>query len=235
MLTMAQLGTSGILAGGIMGVRRATGVSLPTPLVNLAMSESSGIALTDSSGNGNHATLLPNDGIAWTGGTLGVAGQYGTAASFNGTNGYASIPGPALSTVGTIAFWAAWSAGPVLIRDTSASTPGWLIYGTTVLMARINGVLLTTAAAIASVRNGTWRHFAMVKDGGNASLYLDGVNVASVGSVPNTSSALPWRVCRNGTGGSASDYATALIDNVRIYNVALTPEQIIADMNRGNL
>lgn len=64
-----------------------------SPLRYYPLSEASGISLDDASTNNVAATLFPNSGGTWTGGSLGATGADGgdTAADFNGSSGYADL------------------------------------------------------------------------------------------------------------------------------------------------
>jgi hypothetical protein len=74
-----------------------------------------------------------------------------------------------------------------------------------------------------------WRHLAATFDGAILRLYVDG---AQVGSLARTGSILvsagPLRIGGNAVWG---EYFQGLIDEVRVYNRALTPSEIQADMS----
>ncbi|MGE5770394.1 MAG: PQQ-dependent sugar dehydrogenase, partial [Betaproteobacteria bacterium] len=60
---------------------------LPTGLVGAwGLNEGAGTAVSDSSGNGNHGTLVG------TGATWDASGKYGSALSFNGSSGIVTVP-----------------------------------------------------------------------------------------------------------------------------------------------
>ena len=76
---------------------------------------------------------------------------------------------------------------------------------------------------------GLWTHLAATYDGTTERLYANGTQVAQLavsGSI--TTSTSPVRI-----GGNTiwSEWFNGLIDEVRIYNRALTPSEITADMN----
>ena len=74
----------------------------------------------------------------------------------------------------------------------------------------------------------TWTHLATTYDGATLRLYVDGVQVSSK---PQTgtlaSSANPLQI---GGDDIYGQYFSGLIDEVRVYNVALTAAEIQADM-----
>lgn len=74
-----------------------------------------------------------------------------------------------------------------------------------------------------------WSHLAMTYDGTTVKLFIDGDEVATrptTGSILTTADPL-W------IGGSRpyGEYFQGLIDEVRVYNRALTPSEVNSDMN----
>ena len=75
----------------------------------------------------------------------------------------------------------------------------------------------------------TWTHLTNTYDGTTLRLYVNGtevINQAVTGSMPV--SASPLRIDGDSVWG---EYLNGLIDEVRIYNRALTAAEIQADMN----
>ena len=75
----------------------------------------------------------------------------------------------------------------------------------------------------------TWTHLAATYDGTTVRLYVNGAQVASravTGNLISSTGAL--RIGGNTIWG---EYFSGLIDEVRIYNRALTPAEIVTDMN----
>lgn len=86
---------------------------------------------------------------------------------------------------------------------------------------------------------GTWYHLAAVGDGnaGTLTLYVNGENAGSVegfdGLYPTTS--LPWTIGRGMYDGSQVDNVSGYIDEVRIFDVALSrPQFLIHDPDSDN-
>ena len=80
-----------------------------------------------------------------------------------------------------------------------------------------------------SSRSNTWTHLAATYDGATLRLYVNGTQVASQasrGTIVSSTGAL--RIGGNGVWPSGS---RACIDEVRVYNRALTAAEIQADMN----
>jgi hypothetical protein len=77
----------------------------------------------------------------------------------------------------------------------------------------------------------TWVHLAATYDGANQRLYVNGVQVSTrvqTGSILTSTGAL-----RIGGNSVFGEYFNGRIDEVRIYNRALTQAEIASDMNVG--
>jgi subtilisin family serine protease len=201
----------------------------PTGLVAAyGFNQTSGTQVVDASGQGNTGTL--------SGGTWSAAGKNGAALSFT-ANGFVTIPDAAsldLTSGMTIEAW---------VRPTSNT--GWR---TVVLKEDVGGLAyalyssngsrpsayvhtnadvgLNGAAALAL---NTWTHLAMTYDGATLRMFVNGVQVSSMpsaGAITATSGAL-----RIGGNSVWSEYYRGLIDDVRIYNRALSGAEIQTDMN----
>ena len=84
-------------------------------------------------------------------------------------------------------------------------------------------------SAIPSLTAGAWAHIAMTYDGTRQRLYINGVEVlnrAQTGSVAVSAGAL--RI--GGNASWAGEFFRGLIDEVRVYNRALSAAEIAADM-----
>jgi hypothetical protein len=71
----------------------------------------------------------------------------------------------------------------------------------------------------------TWRHVAAVYDGGSMRIYMDGLPVATQ-NVDGQSTPSAEQNLRLGSYHAGSEYFHGLMDDVRIYNRALSPQQI---------
>jgi concanavalin A-like lectin/glucanase superfamily protein/Big-like domain-containing protein/PASTA domain-containing protein len=217
----------------------------PGPVLAMSFNEASGSAAGDSSGNGNTGAIV---------GATRVAGQvgFGGALSFDGVSSIVNIANSAslsLSTAMTLEAWVNPSAnagtGPndgwrtVIMKertgglsyalygndgDTNASRPAGYIR---------NGGVDKEAAAGPAVPVGVWTHLALTYDGTSLRLYVNGVlrsTLAASGGI--TTSTSPVRIGGNVVFSSpGTEYFAGLIDEVRIYNRALTAAEIAADMN----
>ncbi|HWO59865.1 MAG TPA: LamG domain-containing protein, partial [Umezawaea sp.] len=194
--------------------------------------QGSGTSLPDLSGNGNNGTIA---NASWS-----TGGKYGSALSFNGTNAIVNVPDSAsldLTSGMTLEAWVNPSAlgtswRTVLMKETS----GDMVYD---LYGNRNTTVPTTEVRVggsAQSDNGTsalplntWVHLASTYDGNVLRLYVNGTQVSQllvVGSIATSTGAL-----RIGGNTIWPEWFAGLIDEVRIYNRALSTTEIQADMN----
>jgi beta-glucanase (GH16 family)/uncharacterized membrane protein len=199
------------------------------PIAAYGFNEGSGTTTADASGNGNTGTI--------SGATWNSAGRFGSALSFNGTTNWVTIPDAAsldLTTGMTIEAWVrpASSSGyrAVLMKERTAGVS--YAFGTDGSGNAIGFLHPAGGSDIGitgtSIPLNTWTHLAATYDGATFRVYVNGVQAVSralTGSI-ETSSA-PLRIGGNAPFGQ---YFSGLIDEVRVYNRALTATAIQADM-----
>jgi hypothetical protein len=192
----------------------------------------SGTSTADATGTGHTGTL---SGPTWT-----TAGKNGNALSFDGVNDYVSVADANdldLTTGMTLEAWvrpaalANWNT--VLMKQGSASTLAYTLYANDgspwpAVTVRI-GTNDQSATGASQLPLNTWTHLAGTYDGTALRLYVNGVQV---GSRPQTGSMLTSTLSLR-IGGNAvwGEYFKGVIDDVRIYNRALTAAEIQSDMN----
>jgi hypothetical protein len=108
------------------------------------------------------------------------------------------------------------------------------ILGSAITLASYNGQLMTTQAGdhvkAGNAADGQWHHGAMTFDGSVHRLYLDGVLVANkTMSVNAISPSFFWI----GRGTGSSSYWSGLVDEIKLYNTALTNNDIQEIYNAG--
>ena len=193
-----------------------------------AFDEGSGTTVTDASGNGNNGTI--------TNATWVTTGKYGDALKFNGTSSLVTIPDAAslhLSTGMTLEAWVNPSTVNSAWRDviykgndnfyleatsTNASKPD---------AGMIAGGSYADAIGTAKLTASAWSFLTETYDGSTLRLYVNGTQVASTAHTGTiATSTNPLQI-----GGDSiyGQYFAGLIDNVRVYNVALTAAQIQTD------
>lgn len=193
------------------------------PVAAYSFDQGSGSTLTDVSGNGNTGSI---SGASWT-----SSGRYGSALSFDGTNDLVTIADASsldLTTGMTLEAWvypsasSSWrtvvlkeivndlSYGLYLNSDDPPYPAGYIRIGSTTY-----GAFGSTTAPL-----NTWTHVGLTYDGSVLRAYMNGVEVGSQsvsGSI--VTSAEPVRI---GGGTVWGEYFNGRIDEVRIYNRALS-------------
>ena len=229
-------------AGNLSAYSNAASATTLTTISGLvaaySFNEGTGTSVADASGNGNTGTVV---GASWTAG-----GKYGGALSFNGSSSYVDLGNPAAFGVTGSMTWSAWinsAANPPddgIIVAKSDSASGWQVKTSPDTGPQTFGSSVSASAGSriqrysTTVRSlNTWYHVAGVYDASarTLSVYVNGVlsNGALVGTVPASQvrSSVNVNIGRR-TGGL---YFNGIIDEVRIYNRALTQSEIQADMN----
>jgi concanavalin A-like lectin/glucanase superfamily protein len=207
------------------------------PVAAYAFSEGSGTTVADASGKGHTGTI---SGASWT-----TVGKYGKALSFNGTTSYVDLGNAAdLQITGSMT-WSAWIFATANPADdgqiiSKSSGPGWQLKTspdtgphTFGIGISADGSSLTQRYSTTVRALNTWYHVAGVYDAAARTLniYVNGVldNGVLVGTVPASQYNSPENV--NIGRRSGGYYFQGTIDEVRIYNRALSQAEIQADMN----
>ncbi|MGD9696375.1 MAG: LamG-like jellyroll fold domain-containing protein [Thermoleophilia bacterium] len=193
--------------------------------------EGTGSVARDASGNGNTGAI---NGATWTG-----SGKHGGALDFDGTNDLVTVADDdSLDLTDGLTFSAWVKPGTtsgwqtVGMKEESGSF-AWALYGNTSsskyqaeLGTQVDDYLTNGTPQLAT---GTWVHLAVTYDGSTLRLFKDGIQASSVaasGDIRISNGALA-------IGGNTmwGEYFDGLIDDVRLYDHALTAGEITTDMN----
>lgn len=208
----------------------------PGPVGYWDFEDGSGGSVTDKSGNSNTGTWS-GTGNHWT------TGKFGKAGGFNGSDDYVNL-GTNLDQNGelTISAWfntrtvQASSYGDTIIGNGTVfgNTSDYLfVVNRTAGKLSIlwdNSVILTSNTTITA---NTWYHATMIRSGSTGNwtvkIYLNGNLDSSTTTVTNPDGASAATAI--GRFGALSNlYFNGSIDDVKIYNYARTPDQIMEDM-----
>ena len=186
--------------------------------------EGSGTAANDSSGHNNNGTV--NGSAAWTG------GQINGALSFDGSDDYVAIPTFSVSTNnGAIGLWfetsadftANYAGQGYLINKDSQSFSYLAVTGNGTVPYGINGETNVNNDYFVVINGvvpvGVWNHIFVSFSNKTAKTYLNGVLIQTL-PVTNSSLIL-YRI-----GGRTQVFFHGKIDDVRIYNRALSGAEI---------
>lgn len=176
--------------------------------------------------------------LSATGTTVNPAGNIGGALDLSGNGSWGSVPSVTMGTEFTIAAW---------VNSTVAAQTGWArivenAYGSGFYLGTngsganyqfiVNGNFDLAAGAVAQ---NTWQHLVATYDGANAVLYVDNVAGAPVGMVAPAEQAGEIGIgARPGqVSGPINEHWTGMLDDVRIYNRALTAGEV-SDLHAFN-
>jgi hypothetical protein len=201
------------------------------PVAEYHFNEGAGTTVADVSGHGLTGTI---SGATWT-----SEGRYGGAIEFDGVDDWITVeasPLLDLTTGMTLEAWVyptggqgAWQAA--IVRETSSGLAYALYAGDEASQpaayVRIDGVK-HSAQDVSPLPPNQWTHIAATFDGECLSLFVNGVEVRCTGIVAgamaNEASAL-----RFGGQSPWGDYFAGRIDDIRIYDRALTAAEILED------
>jgi PKD repeat protein len=203
--------------------------------------EGSGTTVTDASGNGLNGTV---NGATWS-----TAGKDGGALIFNGTNSYVDLGNPVpLQLTGsmTLSAWVLAAGNPpndgqiIAKSDLGTAVTGWYLKSTPDTGVRTFGVAVSPDGSSRVQRYSqtvpslnTWYYVAGVYNAsaGTLDIYVNGVLDDGVlkGTVPTSQFDPNLNVTIGKRSGGYYFWGT--IDDLRIYNRALSASEIQADMN----
>jgi len=211
-----------------------TNFTSPSGLVGWwKLDETSGLTATDSSSKGNDGTLTNMAGDEWTGGIIGGALQFDGINDYVdcGNDGSLQITGTEIS----LAAWVKWDSADdwstIAMKTSSGNwTDGYGLYAHSdnTVNFYVNEWDVNVASK-AFTADGQWHHVAGTYDGSNVRVWVDGVEGTPdsyTGSITNANH--PFEI---GRGYSDSYNFDGTLDDVRIYNRALSASEIASLAN----
>ncbi|MBI1369781.1 MAG: hypothetical protein GC162_14140 [Planctomycetes bacterium] len=237
---ISGLNTNELFNGALYDVRAYSGVlsaseiqtlaTVPHLVAYYALDEKSGTKAYDSSGyqaNGTHTGDAVN---APTVGNASVGPEFGSSYHFNGTNQEVNAHNVDFGNLTSNFTVSAWinpddTNGIQRIFSSTASTSGtgWGL--------GLNGDKLRFTAfgkkdydIAASIQAGVWSFVSVVFDSGfDATFYVNGVNIGTVAGT--LAPGVTPDIFRIGNGPGGENFA-GYIDEVRVYDIALSQSQI---------
>jgi alpha-L-arabinofuranosidase len=212
----------------------APAAAAATVAAHWAFDEGTGTTAADSSGNNHTGTLGAN--ATWATGEVGPH-----SVSFNGTgNGNVDVPGPVVDTSQsfTVSAWVklnSMSGYQTVVSIDGGQVSGFYLqlrgdtgtFGFTRLATDSTGARATVSGASVGPLLGTWYHLVAVQDSAAATIQLF-VNGAPQ---PAMAYGAPWKATGDtligrGKFGNPADFVNGAVDDVQMWNGALSASQI---------
>lgn len=208
------------------------------------MDECQGTTIHDSSGNANHGVLSVgvsgtqnSSGTCITSGAWanGASGKFNSSLSLDGTDDKTHI-GTTSITIGndfSISSWIKSNSSlqrPIL----SNRSTGRMYYGISSGKGFIyyNGSTPPNVNGNVYINDNNWHNILFVRSGTTSTLYIDGKLDISTAQTGYVASSSPLSI---GYDQPNSEYFPGQIDDIRIYNYALTSEQVKQIYNSGTI
>ncbi len=205
-------------------------------MIGYNFNEGTGTTIADISGHNHTGTLSTT--------TWSTGGKYGNALNFNGSTSFVETPNTSsLNITGNAITLSAWVYPDTLgtnmliakpVSGTSHSAP-YFSYSLHLYPSGTPRFYLTLGSSSYSVSSlvipqvGVWSHLAGVYNGSTMKIYVNGQESGSISASGNiTGYATPLRL---GVNGGLEENFDGRLDDVRIYNTALTQTEIQTDMN----
>lgn len=215
--------------------------------------EGSGTVAHDSSGNGNSGTLTNYQDTTLS---QWVTGRYGSALKFDGVGNFVKVPDSSsldFSSAVTVMAWVYLPAGAhlsntkILVKNAvnGAANVDFGIQndsGTLVVyMGQDEGTPYTIVYSVGHVPRNSWTNVAMTYNGTFIDIYINGTLDSShyyTGGF-STNNGMPLCIgsanYQGAAGGTPYGFINGTIDDVIMYNRALTQSQIIPVMDHGSV
>ena len=227
------IGVVVLFAAGMLTTQSYAKIDPKTIVGMWLFDEGNGKIAKDLSGNGNDGTL---EGPNW------VDGKFGKALEFSGAGDYVNTGNdPITDTNATkilsISAWVKRTTKTSKVLVAIRRTPGGYILGVGVLGATTNQIKMTKFAIVDIYlgdfpQDTDWHHIVGVWDEKGQIVYIDGVVNGNSADTANFSSASTGNLLIGGDTGDQG-YTDGTIDDVGVFNVALTEGDAKDIMNMG--
>ena len=195
--------------------------------------EGEGDTAEDSSGNGNDGTL---EGCKW------VDGKFGKALEFNGVSDYVDtgddpITDPGGTKILSISAWVKRASDTSKMMIAIRRSPGGYVLGVGILGAGANQAKMTKYGVIdiylGEFPDDTdWHHIVGVWHDKGQTVYVDGEVNGESADTANFSAAAAGKLLIGGDTGDQG-FADGIIDDVAVFNVALSEDDVRDITNQG--
>jgi hypothetical protein len=242
--TGGQYGDVGIFTTGTAGGPTPTFIPPTVPPSGLSLywkfDETSGTTASDSSGNNYAGTTF--NGPAW------VPGHTNYALSFNGSNQYVASNSSAIVNTSTDFSVCAWvnlnnlNGWQTIVSEDGANVSGFFlqysqsignVFDFAIQSSDSTSSTAYRAVASSSPAAGGWYHLCGVRSGSNILLYVNGALQQSVAISSAWAASGKVAVGRGLWGAAQVDWVNGNVDQVRIYNRALSASDVSSLYSSG--
>lgn len=216
------------VAALLIALAASTAAAAPLPIAAYSFDEGSGSTLGDSAGE-NDGTI---EGATWA-----SSGKHGAALDFDGSDDSVVVPDAAaldLTDSLTIEAWVkpgeAEGGGGVLVKgENSSGNSGYMIHSK--FFGKPAGIVadsgsFRSASGAEALQLETWTHLAFTSDGTDLRFYVDGELAETESAIDAAATEADLVIGHNPVLGG---YFTGLIDEVRLYDQALSQSEVEAD------
>ncbi len=219
-----------LAASASAGAPAAAQMTDPSLLGDWKFDEGAGDVAGDSSGHGNDGEIL---GATW------VKGTFGTALHFGGRDAYITIPavagldGSSELTLEAWVFWEGTGKYPNIVTGGTWCPGGFLLFvadnDCSFRLGKPGTKWSETSASVVRFTPGCWYHLAATFQRPTVQTYVDGRLVATVEWDYPIGYSGDLQI---GTWGNPQACHHGLIDEVKLFNRALSADEILADFQR---
>ena len=229
-------------------IAQASVLSKPTNNLGLvgywSFDDGTSTKATDFSGSGNAGTLtnFANPQTATSG---WGNGKLGKGLNFDGVDDYVAVPYSSSldPTDLTVSLWIKSTStftsanGPTFASLWNTSNrKGWIFWAQSGDVRFGGGASVTTVwtGGVSAINDGRWHHMLVTRSGNTAIIYMDNIvrqTTTNAGNAPSGTG--PNIIDIGGWGGVDSNGWAGTVDDVRIYNRALSATEVTSLYNSG--
>ena len=152
------------------------------------------------------------------------------AMSFNGTDAYIDAGSTSLnSNSGTVSAWikTSYTSDFQIITGIDSQLQCRVLTTGEIRLILYHGGSFTTLNSTATVNNGNWHHIAFTYSSSGMNIYIDGSGISnSVNVTPLATATDNFLIGARSISGTLSKYFNGSIDEVAIFNTALSDSKI---------
>ena len=240
----------GDISGDEGSVLSRAGVSLPNPLAYLPLDDGIGSPIAADVVGGNDGTLINMDpGSDWVPGSPNITFPNPGALDFDGSNDYITLGNVLNAGTGdwSVSLWyyatnASTAPEVLLVKGRTGGAAGYeLLLNAGSLYWDVASTSISHGFAVPEPSLNEWHHIVGVVDRSSATsnLYVDGVlagsaSIAGMGSMDNSVHVGIGALNRAGASGPTVQFFSGQMDDIRIFDSAISAAQAAALAAGGN-